>query len=521
MTERNERRRFPARLAWLACATALLCAVPAGAEPSRAADSAHRALLDLQIDEAERLLQNASEGPARDFVHGLLRFHRGDYAGALQALERLPEGKVDPELRGLVDQTHRATRHFREAKSPDGRYLVRHAPGADEVLVPYALEALKRADDALNEHLGLRMPGPILLEVYPTAATLAEVSTLSEEAIHRTGTIALCKWNRLMITSPRALVRGYPWMDTVSHELVHLVLTWASRDRAPVWFQEGMAKFLERTWRGEPPRAHLDPASEGLLADAVQQGQLIPFQRLHPSIALLPSQRDAALAFAQVATFFESFHAVHGSQGLRNAVQRIGGGADARQALAAVAKASFADLEARWKAGLRARDRNTDDAPPMQPLRFRKGGRMDESLEVEVERAQRHLRLGDLLWDRGRPGAAKVQYAKAHRAAPDDPIVASRLARAALQAGDAQGALDAIDTVVARYPDHAPAHALRGSALLALDRPAAAAEASREALRLNPFDPRPHCDLSVAAGSEAERRREARHCRELGGTTGP
>ena len=81
-----------------------------------------------------------------------------------------------------------------------------------------------------------------------------------------------------MITTPRALVRGYPWMDTIGHELVHLFLSRASRDRAPVWLQEGVAKFLERRWRGEPPAAHLDPAADGLLHRAVRGNTLLPFK---------------------------------------------------------------------------------------------------------------------------------------------------------------------------------------------------------------------------------------------------
>lgn len=497
------------------------------AAPGKATERAHEALRELRIEDAERAIARAPAGPERDFVEGLLHFHRGSYEAALRALEAsleaAPPGPHDDrrELHALIQGTHEATRSFLETRSPDGRYVVRHAPGPDEILVPYVLEALERADQALEQHLGVRVPGPILLEVVPTAATLAQVSTLTEEAILRTGTIALCKWDRLMVTSPRALVRGYPWMDTISHELVHLVLSRASRDKAPVWFQEGVAKFLERTWRGEPPRAHLDPGSRGLLAEAVHKDQLLPFQRLHPSIALLPSQRDAALAFAQVATFFENFHATHGSDGLRDAVAHIAKGTDARTALARVAGTSFASLEARWKRDLRERTPREADAPPVQPLRFRKGEHMDESQEVEVEQARRFLRLGDLLWDRNRPGAAKVEYAKAHRAAPEDPIVASRLARAALAAGDAPRALDAIDSVIARHPDHAPAHAVRGSALLAQGNRAAAAGAAREAIRLNPFDPRPHCDLAAATEDEAERRREGHACRTLGGPSDP
>ncbi|SVC79051.1 uncharacterized protein METZ01_LOCUS331905, partial [marine metagenome] len=34
------------------------------------------------------------------------------------------------------------------------------------------------------------------------------------EDIATSGTVALCKYNRIMIISPGSLVRGYNWMDS-------------------------------------------------------------------------------------------------------------------------------------------------------------------------------------------------------------------------------------------------------------------------------------------------------------------
>ncbi|MFW5925801.1 MAG: tetratricopeptide repeat protein [Myxococcota bacterium] len=513
------RRVSAAPLPWLLL---LVVAPVASAAPSNPVERAHQALLELQVEDAKRLVASAPEGPDRSYVQALVHFHEADYPAALRALERsiadapLSDDDDRRSLRDLLSATHEATENFTEARSSDGRFVVRYAPGPDAVLAPYALVAMGAADEALTAELGLEVPGPIVLEIYPTPSSLAQVSTLSVEAIQRTGTIALCKWDRLMITSPRALVRGYPWMDTIAHEYVHLVLSRASRDQAPVWFQEGTAKFLERTWRGESPRAHLEPAAAGLLRKAAKQGSLIPFKRLHPSIALLPSQQDAALAFAQVATFIESFHEAEDAEGLQQAIGLMAEGTDARRALAEVGGVSFGSLENRWKKTIAQEVDAPEDPPPVKGLRFRKGEAMDESLEVEEERARRFVRLGDLLWDGGRPEAAEVEYAKAHTAAPDDPVVASRLARAALAAGHPDQALDAIASVVERYPDHAPAHVVMGSALLAQGNKTAAAHASREALRLNPFDPQPHCDLAMATDHAAERRRERSFCEQLG-----
>jgi Flp pilus assembly protein TadD len=502
-------------------------AIPPGAD-GRQLMAAAAALDALDVEGAAPVIERLAAAYPDDgdvaFHLGMLRFHQGDYAGAASALDRgaprwaTTRDRANREsLRALVASTRDATAAFVEVRSRDGRYVVRHAPGPDAVLVPYALEALAAADQALGAALGIRVRSPIRLEVFASPRALARVSTLTVEDIERTGTIALCKWDRLMITSPRALVRGYPWVDTLAHELAHLLVSRGTGDRTPVWLQEGIAKYLERRWRGDHERrAPLDPAQEALLRRALTDGKLLPFERLHPSIARLPSQQDAALAFAQVSTFVESYVESHGDEALRAALHGIRQGQDARDALAAAAGTTFDLLESRWRAALRRRPAPAEDAPSLLALRFKRGeGSPDESLDVAVSMARRHLRIGDLLWDRGRTRAAAVEYARARTHAPADPIVASRHARAALESGDAAAAARTLEDSLRRYPEHAPTRALLGAARLALGDREGAREHLREALRINPFDPRPHCDLATATDDEAERNREESFCREL------
>ncbi len=502
------------RLVVVACA--LLLPATAGALPSGpdgvSIRSAHRAIMELRLEDAERELAGLTEAHHDDpdalMVRSLLSFNRGEYAIAATRMTRsLALAPSDDDGRaGLLDQMER-TRDtlagFRTTRSPDGRFIIRFQDD-DEILVPIAMRSLRAADAHLTATLGYRHPGPVRLELVPSAATLARLSTLTVEAIERTGTIALCKWDKLMVTTPRALVRGYAWVDTIAHEYVHLVLARASRDHAPVWLQEGFAKLLERRWRDEPVRASLDPAGESLLRNARLEDRLLPFDRIHPSIALLPSQEDAALAFAQVATFVETFHGRHGDEGLRAVIAKLAEGEDARAALSDVASVDWDQLERQWRADIAARP-VPEDIAPVRPLRFRRGGSdPDESLEV-VERARGALRLGDLLWERRRYGAAAHEYRRAHTAAPRDPIIATRLARAALQSGDGAAAETAIQTVLTLFPEHAPARALLSAALLAKGDHDQARTEAREATWLNPFDPEPHCVLAEVDASEESR----------------
>jgi hypothetical protein len=319
-------------------------AMPSGAD-AEALVRAAQAMDALRLEEAAPILDDLStrypDDPEVRFERGTLRLLRGDYEAARADLEATLVRAVSlrsPESRSMLAQvahdTAAVTHGFLELRSDDGRYVVRYAPGPDRYLAPDALFIMRRVDDGLAEELGYRHPGPLRLEILPTASALSRVSALTIENIERTGTIALCKWDRLMISSPRALVHGYPWADTIGHETVHLVLARMTEDRAPVWMQEGYARFLERRWRGGPPHVRLDPGSQTLLVQRAAASTLIPFDQLHPSIAMLPSAEDAALAFAQVSTFVDSFYADHGRAGLIDVASRVRRGQDARDAFA-------------------------------------------------------------------------------------------------------------------------------------------------------------------------------------------
>jgi hypothetical protein len=499
------------RAACLALLALVLLITPRSAHAQEDVERLHQAAdaLDaLRLEDAEALLaplfaaENVS--PEVTFEHGLLRYYQGDYVRAraeLVASAVRATGTRDAssrfELARIADATLDATRAFVITRSADGRFEVRHS-SQDAHMAGYALDVMARVDSALFEELAYRHPGPVRLDILPTTQHLARVSSLTVEEIETTGTIALCKWDRLIITSPRALVRGYPWADTLGHEYVHLILARMTNDLAPVWVQEGYARYLETRWRGIREGDPLDARSSQLLYEAVRANELLPFERLHPSIARLPSAEMAALAFAQVCTFVGLFREEHGAQGLRNVAARLAAGEDAREAFAHVGGLPWDALEARWVDAVRARPAPTETAEDMA-LRFRHGtAEVDETAEVSAQEARDALRLGDMLFGRQRYAAAAFEYERARVVSPEDPIVNTRLARAAYTAGDAARALEVLLPIRARHPQHAPLLALISAAAARVGRNDLAREAALESVWLNPFDPEPHCALESA-----------------------
>src|SRR5690606_35090689 len=108
----------------------------------------------------------------------------------------------DEERARLASDTHEITKNHQRQESEHFVFL--HPPGKDEILAPWALETLEAAWERIGDLLGIKPEGEkIRVEVVQSAEELAKVSTLSLEAIRTTGTIAVCKFDKLMITSPK------------------------------------------------------------------------------------------------------------------------------------------------------------------------------------------------------------------------------------------------------------------------------------------------------------------------------
>jgi tetratricopeptide (TPR) repeat protein len=473
----------------------------------------------------ERLAAAEPAAPETRYLRAELAFLDGEYAEALELIEGLRPGEVGGNvgaLRALARSTLDATRGFASARSSGGHFVISYPPGKDEAIVELAGEVLEAAYRAMNEDLGYQAPGVVRVELLSAPADLARVSTLSEKEIETTGTIALCKYGKLMVVTPRATVFGYPWMDTMVHEYVHYVVSRMSHDRVPVWLQEGLARFQQVRWRG-PATRPLSAVDEHLLAGALKGNDLISFDDMHPSMAKLPSQKAAALAFAEVATMVAYLHEEAGYDGLRRVLAQVRAGKNARKAVADVMNVKWDAVERGWKQYLRAARLRSSPAlagrAHARRIRFKKGEGEDENVgadEVASARARRFTRLGGLLRARGMNQAAAIEYEKALAVVGStDPFVAGKLSRTYLELENYERSIELAGPLLALdESDAAPAKTL-GLAYLATGQDRDAAGAFEMALRVSPFDPAVRCGLAGAyekLNRRTEAAREQRAC---------
>lgn len=449
------------------------------------------------------LAEGFGTNPDVIFTQGRHAFFSGQYDQAIDLLDQAITVAPDESarrayqgLRGLIQNTHETTQSYKEFTSPNGYFVIRVEPGKDEILIPYAFETLERAYEQFAEDFGYRPPPPVRVEIYPTAATLAKVSSLTEEEIKTSGTIALCKYNRLMFTSPKALLKGYGWRDTLSHEYAHLVITQSSNNTVPIWMHEGLAKFQERRWRGSGGDVRLmQPTSENLLAKGVKDNELITFEEMHPSMAKLPSQDATALAFAEVYTVMEYILKEKGEGVFADLLKLMRQTGDAEKAIEQLFGVPFKAFQRNWMTYLRQRPSKAFDEEMVfvEKLQFKDDNPGSDLLEIGQKEARDMIHLGELLQARKRYGAAVVEYKKARELIGDrNPVLQTRLAECLIILGRHQEAVDALAMSLDYYPSYHNTHVLLGEALYKLGRGPEAEVSMMEAVGINPFDPKPH-----------------------------
>lgn len=456
--------------------------------------AASRAVAEWEAQAGGRLGPGAPT--ARLAAAGHTRLLEGRYAEAARLLEaaaRAGGGPQVAQLASLAAATRDATAGFVRRLSSGGHFALYYAPGPDAVLVPYADETLEAAWEALTSRFGYAPPGPVRVEFLASPEVLATMSPLTVDEIKTSGTIALCKYNRLMVVSPRALVYGYAWRDTLAHELVHLLVTRRSRNTVPIWLHEGLAKYYESAWRG--PRApHLARSSEDLLARALEGGGLVSFEAMSPSMAKLPSQEATATAFAEVFTVMELLVERAGPQGPAKLPAMLAGGRSDREAIATLTGVPWAGFQRTWEDFLRHRGLRKLAKPAELPKVFQGEDADAATLRmVPEEQARRLTWLADQFRLKGRyKAAAKTLRRAAALTGMTTPVIAAKLGDVLLRQDKPDEAVEVLSKPLKVFDQFVLLHLYLGRAQLALGHPRQAQRHLERVLDLNPFDPDVH-----------------------------
>ncbi len=446
--------------------------VPAPAAAGPLEDVEH-ALDALEFDRATDLLGLLAPRTAA-FSRARIALYRGDCEAATEAMSALnPATDGELSLYSLATSCYGATAGAPLLVDGERDIVLRFQDEGDRALAPRLFEVADAVRRDLVGELGVVLPAPIRIDVVRDHFSLSAMTGLPLKAAETTGTVGIARFGRVVLLSPRAPGDGYAWEDTLAHELVHVAVTHASADRAPLWLQEGLAKRTERRWRAD--RLFEDP----IVADerarlAMQDGTSVGIDRIGPSVAMLPSANAAQISFAEVRSFVDYFVRENGAPALRLLL------AELRQnsvdvALTSVTGFPLAYWNARWQRWLKS---------AVEPLTERA---VDHSGAPE---AARRYRLGELLLAEGEYQAALEELRDAEAETAERPESRRLLAESLTALGaNEDAAAAALDIRGVEHPSAAWL-AIHARHLEANGNSTRARAALAQARSVDPYEPR-------------------------------
>jgi hypothetical protein len=383
--------------------------------------------------------------PAVAYEHARLAMYQGDCDTAAKKLapesvQSLPDAGA---LLNIARGCMRAMAGTLTVKDDVHQVIVRFQDEADAPLASLIGETVDKQRAVLAKDLGVEMPRPSRVDVVRDQFSLAAMTGLPHENARKTGTVAIAKWGRVIMISPRAPQFGYGWRDTLAHELTHLALSRGTFDRAPLWLQEGVAKREETRWR--PPLPVDDAISPDAIAAAGFAKELaLPLDGLGPSIALLPSARQAMVAYAEVTSFVRYVagdragepNAPIDHDALPKLVKAYARGLDTNAALKDVTGKDLKAWDALWRPWVMGKRQKLPssiglDDPPAGPALEQ--AKLARKADREAHTA---LRLGQLLLARDHVKAARIKLDPLVAAHANDPVMTAFAGLARLLDGE-------------------------------------------------------------------------------------
>jgi tetratricopeptide (TPR) repeat protein len=495
-------------------------------EPESAFKEGEELLDAWRVVEAEEaaaraLRENPKSAAALEF-DGRLKFYQGRYGDALKSFDQALAADSGSQRRQgwklLTQQTHDVIRNLRRVES--AHFVLFLDDKRDGILASYALETLEKSYHAIGAELGYHPKEKVRVEIAPDAGTFNAISTLSLRDIEETGAVGICKFNKLMIISPRALSLGYRWLDSLSHEYLHYAIVALSNNQAPIWVHEGTARFYETRWRKPAPpkdaaEDYLTPANQTLLVQALEKNQFVGFQNMEPSLIHLETPEQVQLAYAEAASAVDFINQSKGNAGMRELLAAL----QERPTPAAIEKifaVTFNTFEAHWKGFLKAKGLKEVEGSRVRKLKVKKDPKEDEEAvelkEIQSAVARNRTYLADQLLAKGRIAAAASEYQRALQVSPHSPIILNKLGRVLIQMNRLDEAGAPLKKALDVDPDNANTYVQLGRVYHAAKNYKESRDALEEAIHINPFNPAIYRLLSeVYAGlGEQEKAKQAK-----------
>lgn len=342
----------------------------------------------------------------------------------------------------------------------EGDTILRLRSGEAELLRPYFEPELKRAIATYERKYGMKLNGPVQVEVYPDHEDFA-VRTMGMPGL---GALGVTFGQVVAMDSPSGRKPGeFNWDATLWHELSHVFILSATNHRVPRWFTEGLAVHEE----GEASAEWSNRATPEVLL-AIRDKKLLPVAGIDRGFVMPEYPSQVIVSYFQAGTICDYIQGRWGAAKLMEMVYSFAASkttAEVVQHDLGMAPEKFdaeylAWLTARygkqaagfdaWRTGLKglvalARTKQWDEV-------LRAGVRVRDLYPEYVGDANAYAFLADGHEAQGDKAAAAGDLAAYKKMGGEDPGTLKRLAALDEELGDTKGAAEVLDRINAVYP---------------------------------------------------------------------
>lgn len=435
-----------------------------------------------QMGEAAELVEKMENPP--EYIMGLYKFYCGNYKEAHFYFKQSPE-----EYRwwlNLIEEILPVTQNFKTIESDC--FVIRYT-GKDKILAIYLKGILEISAKKLSEKFNWKPQDKVILEIFPDRRSFQAASTLTDKHIKVSGAIGICKFNRVMIASPRILKFGYTWADTATHEYVHYIIgRITGLKNVPLWFNEGLAKYLEVIWRKDGNE--LEPVDINFLIKARNSGSWVGFEKMKHGMPTLDTGEDVTLAFAQVQSMIDFLVTEYGWDKIRELIYKLKNDS-ADGAFREVYKKPVQALRKDWEEYIKDIEWEITPGARCPSYAFNEDP-VNAISEWVSETAMTDIRIARRLKDAGKYKHAIRKFCHALGKDPGNAVILNMLAKVQVITGEKEKAKENFLFAIRSNPSYAPAYLHMGKLLIAEKNFIEAEEYIMKYVYICPFNPESH-----------------------------
>jgi len=392
-----------------------------------------------------------------------------------------------------------------------------------ELLRPYIEPELKRVIATYNKKYKMKLDAPVQLDVFANHEDMV-VRTVGMPGLGAILGVTFTEpgVNVVVMDSPSSRPPGsFHWASTLWHEMSHVYVLTATRNRVPRWFTEGLAVY-EETATSPDWGDRLDPEA----IEAIQKKKLLPIEKIDRGFVRPEYPTQVFVSYfqgGQICAFIvqkwgynKLLDMIHSYASLTSTGEVVR--KDLGLAPEEFDKQFFAWIEARtknqvehlseWRKGMKEMidAQNRKEWPQV----IAKGTEIRDWYPDYVEHGSVYEALAEAYEAKGDKAAARAQLEKYSEVGGRNSVTIKKLATLEEEAGHKDKAEAALARLNYIFPEDEELHRRLGGLLLARDNVDGAIREYQAVLDLKPVDPAAaHYNLARAL-NVAKRSEEAR-----------